>query len=326
MAATITPGLAEQMLAALHEAEGPWGPSAEGVAVTLRLDSAEDVHPVARSLEAWGAVVLRVKPTEPAVQALVPPGRLWDLLGLEGVVEVAEGALAGPEASRGRWAAAAGAVVLVAGLVVWWMAFSSGPLPASGGTVGREVSRTSATQADGNLPAEGVVAAVLAGDRIRLASGHIVRLAGLRAPAYHHPERGDEPYGREARRALSALVEGRTVSLTYSSRPKAPDGALRTFISLGDGTDVGAALLRQGAVEADLDTAGALKRATFGRLEADARENRRGLWGGPIVGNRGSKVYHLPGGRFYRRVSPTNQVLFATEAEARAAGYRRSVY
>lgn len=322
MAATITPGLAEQMLAALHEAEGPWGPPAEGVAVSVRLDSAEDVDVVARTLGAWGTVVLRVEPAEPAIRAHVAPGRLWDLLGLEGVVEVVEGAEADAWAARGRWMAAAGVGALIAVIAVWWMVSSSGPLRQA--TVGREISRMSIAPAHGSLPAEGVVAAVLAGDLIRLASGHIVRLAGVRAPAYHDPERGDEPYGLEARQALSALVEGRTVTLAYSARPKTSDGALRAFISLADGTEVNAELLQQGAAEADLDTTGAVKRAAFGRLEADARQARRGLWGGPIVGNRASKVYHLPGGRFYGRVSPANQEFFATEAEARAAGYRRS--
>lgn len=323
MAATITPGLAEQMLSALHGAEGPWGPSAESLAVSVRLESAEEVHDVARALEPWGAAVLRVEATGPSIEARVPPGRLWDLLALEGVSEVSEGCGAGVGAARGRWMAAIiGAAALVALLAIWWMGASSGTLP--GATVGPDAGKTSAVSAHGSLPAEGVVQAVIEGDRIRLASGHIVRLAGVRAPAYHDPRRGDEPYGPEARRTLSGLVGGRAVTLAYITRPKAPDGALRAFISLRDGTDVNSALIREGAVEADLDTAGAVKRAEFGRLEAYARRARRGLWGGPIVGNRASKVYHLPGGRFYRRVSPANQVFFATEAEARSAGYRGS--
>jgi endonuclease YncB( thermonuclease family) len=43
---------------------------------------------------------------------------------------------------------------------------------------------------------------------------------------------------------------------------------------------------------------------------------------GPIIGNRNSKVYHLPGCASYNRVSEKNQVKFATVAEAEQAGYK----
>lgn len=46
---------------------------------------------------------------------------------------------------------------------------------------------------------------------------------------------------------------------------------------------------------------------------------------GAIIGNRNSKVYHLPEGcPSYGHVSPRNQVLFGTEAEATVAGYRKA--
>lgn len=45
---------------------------------------------------------------------------------------------------------------------------------------------------------------------------------------------------------------------------------------------------------------------------------------GQIKGNISSsgKIYHVPGGAFYKRVNP--EVCFKTEAEARAAGFRKS--
>lgn len=47
--------------------------------------------------------------------------------------------------------------------------------------------------------------------------------------------------------------------------------------------------------------------------------------GAPIIGNRNSGVYHLPQGcPSYGRVAPHNQVEFATEAEAQAAGLRKA--
>jgi deoxyribonuclease I len=41
-----------------------------------------------------------------------------------------------------------------------------------------------------------------------------------------------------------------------------------------------------------------------------------------IIGNRSSKVYHRPECPSYDQVAPQNRVLFTSEAEAQAAGYR----
>lgn len=93
----------------------------------------------------------------------------------------------------------------------------------------------------------------------------------------------------------------------------------------------------------------------FVKLQREARENKRGLWGinpsqsspqarqqttpepsiakgkgpGPngeaIKGNinsRGEKIYHVPGGQFYNVTIP--EAWFFTEADAVKAGYRRS--
>lgn len=46
---------------------------------------------------------------------------------------------------------------------------------------------------------------------------------------------------------------------------------------------------------------------------------------GAIIGNSRSMIYHVPGGRSYNRVAPHNQVIFNSEAEAQAAGYRRAM-
>ncbi len=46
---------------------------------------------------------------------------------------------------------------------------------------------------------------------------------------------------------------------------------------------------------------------------------------GPVIGNRNSRVYHLPEGcPGYKQVGEKNRVLFATEVEAETAGYRRA--
>ena len=45
---------------------------------------------------------------------------------------------------------------------------------------------------------------------------------------------------------------------------------------------------------------------------------------GPIIGNRASKIYHMPNCPDYSKVSERNRAPFKTEAEAQAAGYRKA--
>ena len=44
----------------------------------------------------------------------------------------------------------------------------------------------------------------------------------------------------------------------------------------------------------------------------------------PIIGNKRSKIYHVPGGQYYRTVGPDNRIFFQTMEEAEAAGYRKA--
>lgn len=56
----------------------------------------------------------------------------------------------------------------------------------------------------------------------------------------------------------------------------------------------------------------------------------RGLLGSAVTsaieirGNRSSKIYHVPGCRNYDDIAMRNRVIFKTEAEALAAGYRKA--
>lgn len=45
---------------------------------------------------------------------------------------------------------------------------------------------------------------------------------------------------------------------------------------------------------------------------------------GKIIGNKNSKIYHLPGGASYEKISPANRAYFATEEDAQKAGYRKA--
>jgi hypothetical protein len=45
---------------------------------------------------------------------------------------------------------------------------------------------------------------------------------------------------------------------------------------------------------------------------------------GGIIGNRYSRIYHMPNCLDYNKVSEPNRLPFATEAEAQSAGYRKA--
>ena|SRR5215813_4766285 len=84
----------------------------------------------------------------------------------------------------------------------------------------------------------------------------------------------------------------------------------------------------------------------FRACERQAREQGKGLWreglagtaaaspvpvhsastpaAGAIHGNTHSKIYHLPTCPDYTKLSEKNVIVFATEAEARQAGYRKA--
>ncbi len=319
MPATMTPRLFERMLEALHGAGADGSSLAELLPVTLRVESEEDLPAVAQAVAAWGAEVVSTEPRGRNLSCRLPVAKLWDLLALEGLLEVVEGPDLSSKVKRRGWWVTLGLAVAAVGLVLWWFAGLKHFRTAE------RVARASAS-VEGRLPSRATVEAVLSGDRLRLASGQVFRLAGLNAPALQHPERGDEIWGHESRSLLAELAEGKPVTLTYPKQPRDADGSLVGFAALVDGTEVNAEMIRRGAAQAEMETAGPRRRAVFNRLEAEARQARRGLWGGPVVGNLTSKVYHLPGGRFYQRVSPANRVLFATEEAARAAGYRPSAY
>lgn len=96
-----------------------------------------------------------------------------------------------------------------------------------------------------------------------------IRLAGIDTPEAH------QPYGSRAREALAALAFGRRVTVEVAAVDRF--GRTVGWVTSG-GTDVNAALVRQGAAwvyRAYTDDPGLL------RLEDEARRARRGLWALP---------------------------------------------
>lgn len=186
----------------------------------------------------------------------------------------------------------------------------------------------------------GRVLEVTDGDTVVVARGRgqvDVRVFGIDAPE------GAQPYGREARALLSKRVLGRLIDVEMKDVDTY--GRIVGIISLA-GVNIGEDLVRDGAAwhyAQYSDDAG------LAAAEREARAAKRGLWNAPAPqppwtfrstssgaparlptsprsdvglyhGNRESKVLHAPGCQHYDCKSCT--VLFATVAEARAAGFR----
>ena len=172
---------------------------------------------------------------------------------------------------------------------------------------------------------------VVDGDTIRVLNGthrETVRLLGVDAPETHHPVKGQEPYGPEATEFARAALQGKWVALEYEDGPR-KDKYHRTlaYVRLDDGTLFNQSLIEAGYAEV-------FRRfpfrysEQFRAAERAARASHVGMWqlaerpAGRVIGNRHSKIYHLPGQSHYDKVAEDNRVYFNSEEAARAAGYR----
>ena len=200
-------------------------------------------------------------------------------------------------------------------------------------------------------PIIGKVVGVSDGDTITVLDEqkrqHKIRLEGIDAPE------SNQDYGSRAKQSLSDLVFGKTVTVISSKKDKYGKTLGRVTL---DGKDIGREQIKCGmawfyrAYQADLPENVA---AIYELGEVRAKAEKRGLWAdaspvppwdfrrgktakapvaaapttsaaGPVIGNRNSRIYHLPGCPNYSQVAERDHVPFKTEAEAQAAGYRKA--
>ena len=200
-------------------------------------------------------------------------------------------------------------------------------------------------------------ARVIDGDTIEVSSARI-RLFGIDAPeSAQRCLAGTRrwPCGEEATRALAGRIEGRSVACEERDRDRY--GRIVAVCRYG-GQDVNAWMVREGWAMAYRR----YSRAYVGE-EAAAKAAQRGVWRGKLVPpwdwrrgdrlttdtrdaprvaardrggcnikgnishNSGRRIYHMPGDRDYERTrisTSRGERYFCTEAEARAAGWRRA--
>ncbi|HEU4366676.1 MAG TPA: thermonuclease family protein [Methylomirabilota bacterium] len=140
-----------------------------------------------------------------------------------------------------------------------------------------------AAQAPAGLEAR--VVRVVDGDTIHVrVNGRVekVRYIGVNTPELHHPTRGEEPGGRQAHAANRRLVEGKRVRLDLDVQSRDRYGRLLAYVWVGD-TMVNAELIRLGYAQVMTVPPNVRHQALFLKLQRDAREAGRGLWGLPAT-------------------------------------------
>jgi endonuclease YncB( thermonuclease family) len=116
------------------------------------------------------------------------------------------------------------------------------------------------------------------GDTLELSTGETVRLIGVDTPETKHPKKPVERFGKEAAAFTKRLVEGKEVRLEYDQQRADKYGRTLAYVYLADGTFLNAEIVRQGYGFAYTRFPFTYLEE-FRRLEREAREAKRGLWG-----------------------------------------------
>ncbi len=177
---------------------------------------------------------------------------------------------------------------------------------------------------------------------MHLGVGEKIRLNGIDAPEK------SQDFGNRAKEFLSQNVYKKNVTIEVFGKDKYK----RTIgvVILPEGTNVNQEMVKNGYAwwyEKYAPNDLSLK-----SLEEEARRDKRGLWSQsnpippwdfrhgsgnsvqpiatlssgtlPIIGNKNSRIYHLPNCDSYGKVSPKNRIIFQSNLEAEGAGYRKA--
>ena len=122
---------------------------------------------------------------------------------------------------------------------------------------------------------------VIDGDTILLESSEVVSLIGVDAPEIKHATKAGAEMGKESAAFVKKLTEGKRVRLEFDpANANHKDNRKRTlaYVFLEDGTFLNAEIIKHGY---GFTFPGFVHKyqSEFRRLEREARENKRGLWG-----------------------------------------------
>jgi endonuclease YncB( thermonuclease family) len=144
---------------------------------------------------------------------------------------------------------------------------------AEGMFFGADAAASQGLDADGLL----LVAEVLDGRTLRLATGERVRYIGVDAPLLEGPLNRPDPGAHEAWQANRRLVAGRHVRLEEDAGDRDASGALWRYVWVGDSC-ANAELIRQGVAYHQPLSPNYRHSEWFAQMERQARRKRRGVW------------------------------------------------
>lgn len=132
------------------------------------------------------------------------------------------------------------------------------------------------------------VVAVIDADTVRIDppvnAANEVRLAGIEGvkPPLGRPADRPWPLALQAERALADLAQGKDVRLVPAERPVDRYGRLLAHVYLADGRWLQGELLREGLARVATGPDSRAEARRMQKIEAEARQARRGLWGSPV--------------------------------------------
>lgn len=185
-----------------------------------------------------------------------------------------------------------------------------------------------------------LVTRIIDGDTIHVGRGWrdvTVSLLGVDAPETVHPDKPVEFFGPEASEFTKRSLEGIKVRLKFEPSNRNDNyGRLLAYVFLLDGTLFNSELIKKGYARV-IAPFRLHYYEEFRSYEQEAMAAGLGIWSvetktlqvpsevsGKIIGNKGSKIYHLPDQASYGQIKRQNRVYFDTEEKAVKAGYRKA--
>lgn len=129
---------------------------------------------------------------------------------------------------------------------------------------------------------DAAVAYVVDGGTAVLDDGQTVRYIGVDAPDPGTKGQRAEPFGKEAFELNRRLVAGKRVRLEFDSKERNDRGELQAYVYV-DKYFVNASMLQSGFARAAVRSPNTRHAGLFERLQAEAKEAKRGLWKLPRV-------------------------------------------
>ncbi|MBI4684613.1 MAG: thermonuclease family protein [Nitrospirae bacterium] len=180
-----------------------------------------------------------------------------------------------------------------------------------------------------------LVTGVIDGDTIRVGRGWrntTVQLLGMDTPETVHPDKPVEFFGPEALEFTRKTLKEKKVHLEFEPSNQMDNyGRLLAYVYLSDGTLFNAELIKRGYARV-IAPFHFRYYDEFRNYEQEAMASSRGIWAtkqfpsekiGKIIGNKKSKIYHLPSQSNYD-IKEEKRVYFNSEEEAIKAGYRKA--